>query len=107
MNNLKKRMKIKIKKMKNKNIMKLLVYSIDDNYKLTNKHKREDFDEKKHSTSYCRSLLLSCICNASTDFYNEIKKTSSDVYELIEDENGEHDIMGFKHSAVLVKRGNI
>ena len=91
------------KNMKNKNTMRLLIKAIDDNLTLKNKDKSEDFDVKKNRASYCRSLLLSCICNASTDFYDEVKLKGCEMYELVEDKDGDHDLMGFKHSAVLPK----
>lgn len=80
------------KKMKNDNIMRLLISAIDDNYKYANS---------------CRSLILSCICNANDNFYRAVASTRKDMYKLVLDENGDLDIMGYKHSAVLSKEGNI
>lgn len=77
------------RKMKNEGVLRLLVKSIDD----------EKGDARK-----IRSLLLSTICTANTNFYKLIADTREDMYELVEDENGEYEIYGIRFKEVLTKR---
>ena len=77
------------RKMKNEGVLRLLVKSLD---------------EEKGDAAPCRSLLLSAICNANNNLYKLISDTRDDMYELVEDEEGEYEIHGIRFKEVLAKR---
>ena len=77
------------RKMKNEGVLRLLVKSLDD---------------EKGDAAPCRSLLLSAICNANNNLYKLISDTRDDMYELVEDEEGEYEIHGIRFKEVLAKR---
>ncbi len=88
-------------KMKNENVLRMLIKEIDKAVMASKKKKDEK--EDKGEASSCLSLLLSSICNANDNFYNLIAHTRKDMYELVEDEDGEYEIHGYRFKEVLAK----